>query len=296
MRKIIFVSIFFFCFSAGAWASKEGQVKQGNNLYQKGDYGNSLKHYEKALKNDAESPVINFNLGTALYKSGRYDDAVSSLQKGLLSNDPLLKKNAHFNLGDVFYGQGKQKAKQNIDEAIKAMEESLRQFEAVMNLDDKDQDARYNYDIVKKELEQLKKNKEEQKNNRQKKQDQDQSQSSSDQNSDKQDQQKNQDHKSSASNDDKKKSESSQENKDEKKDDKQKLEDKKQQESSSKQDAQNKDAGKKDSINASAPQPGEMTKDEAKALLKQFKQDEEPSGLLNLQKSSEEERPVLKDW
>ncbi|MCC6758512.1 MAG: tetratricopeptide repeat protein [Candidatus Omnitrophica bacterium] len=291
IKKLILtvISIVLLISSAFA-ASKESSVKKGNHLYNKGDFESSLKNYEDALKADPESPEVNFNLGTALYKNKKYRDAASYLQKGLLSSDPDVKKNAHFNLGDALFAAGLTAEKQDVNEAIKNLEESARQFDTVVNLDDKDVDAKYNHDIVQKELERLRKKQEQQK------QDQQRSQQNEDKKQDQKEQQGQQKQEqginsSQSGSDSQNDQEQQQSSASEKKDDEKKPAFKPEDGSS-----QDKDNKKGEDGKEPQPQSGEMTKEEAKDLLKQFEQNEQPVGLLNFGKNKFQERPVLKDW
>ncbi len=288
IRKIVFL-ILSLTLASNAWAvSKESLVKKGNVLYKKGDFNASVKSYEDGLKVDPESAIINFNLGTALYKDKKYDEAITHLQKGLLSDDPLLKKNAHFNLGDALYAYGVDIGEKQVDQAIGALEESFRQFTEVINLDDKDKDAQYNRDIVQKQLELLKKKKQQQQNQ---------------QNQSKGQKQNKEDQSKSESQDKKAADSSSQENQSpeissqpENKDAEDKKEEQKPEQGfSQSSDEKESSPEKKKEVDAQ-PKPGEMTKEEAKALLRQFEQSPEATGLINFDKRKAEETPVLKDW
>lgn len=283
MKKIVFILGILLCFVPSAFASKEGQVKKGNALYHKGQFDASIQEYEKALKSSPESPEINFNLGTALYKDERYVDAVAPLQKGLLSHDPEVKKKAQFNLGNAYYGLGLQVEDKKVDEAIQVLEESLRQFETLMNVNDKDQDARYNHDVVKKKLEELKKKQQQQKQNQKDQQQKAQNEQSEQQQQNPQNSEKKDDSSASQQNS----------GQDQKPEEKNQKED---QQNSGNSEPQHQTGQSKDKSENQQPKPGEMTKEEAKMLLRQFEQNEQPQSLLNFQKGSGEERPVLKDW
>ncbi len=289
IRKILFF-ILSLTFASSAWAdSKESLVKKGNAFYKKGDFESSVKSYEDALKSETESAVVNFNLGTALYKNKNYADAIAFLQKGLLSDDLSLKKNAHFNLGDAFYAQGLRMQNTQIDEAIAALEESFRQFSEVVNLDDKDKDAQYNRDIAQKKLEELKKKKQQQEQKNQ----QDQQDQGKDQKDQEKSQEQGQDSKQK-SEDSSSKADSAGENQN--KDGAGQNKDQKPPQGFSQNQQKEHNGGKDNKESQPQPRPGEMTKEEAKALLRQFEQSPEATGLLNFDKRKTQEIPVLKDW
>ncbi len=290
IKKFLFLILFLSLASTTWAASKEGAVKQGNALYTRGKFESALESYQNALKADPESPAINFNLGTALYKNKRYDQAIPYLQKGLLSDDVLLKKNAHFNLGDALYARGVNLGEKQVDQAIAALEESLRQFTTVVNVDDKDKDAQYNRDIVQKELERLKKKKQQQEKQQNENKDQKQEKQDS-----QHDQNQSQDKKPSETQSQKEQS-ANNSSQPENKDGQEKKEEQKPQQGFS-QNTDQKDKPQQQNEQSQVPaKPGEMTQEEAKALLKQFEQSPEATGVLNFDKHKTDEPSVLKDW
>lgn len=277
---LVIIIVFSGMSSPTAWAaSRERHVKKGNDFYQKQDFASSLKHYEEALRRDPESPVINFDAGTAFYKNGDFDQAIGHLQKALLSDDAALKTNAHYNLGNALYARGKAVADKDTERAIDTLKQSLAQFETVLNVDDRDPDARYNYDVVKKELEKLDKKLQEQ---RQKSKDQP-------------DQDGRQQHKEPSSGTPPQLS-------DPKKPDEQNQSGEEPQEQKGGDGEDQHEAGSSAGRNEEGSAPGEelkkgeMTKEEAEMLLRQYQQNEEPRGLLNFMKNKSKETPVLKDW
>lgn len=151
--------LFFSAQTAGASQTSK-YVEQGNAYYRNGEYVSSRASYEKALRKDENAPLVNFNLGTAYYKLGDYPKAAGHLQKSLLADDPGLRQKTHYNLGNARYKEGVMKAGQDRKFAIKTLEDSLRHYERAMDLDQQDADAKYNHDLVKRELDRLKKEEE----------------------------------------------------------------------------------------------------------------------------------------
>ena len=170
------------------------QVNSGNDAYRDGDYEKSAEKYKEALKKDSESDIINFNLGAAYYKQNRYDEALDHLRKAVLSDDDALRQQAHYNLGNTLYESGRLfLADRDLDTTIQYYEEALAEYEKAMDIHPDDADARFNYEYVKKELEQLKQQQQQnqQQQNQQNQQDQqkDQQQDQQQQDQQQQDQQ-----------------------------------------------------------------------------------------------------------
>jgi len=154
-----------------------GDIHQGNELYRSGSYARSIEKYNAALQKQPESDIINFNLGSALYKTGSYKEAADHFQKALLSEEDALKQKAHYNLGNAIFRQGEILSSKNPQSALPVLEQSLRQYEQALNIDQTDDDAKYNHEFVKKFLEALRqqvKNQEQQKRAQQDRQKHDQ--------------------------------------------------------------------------------------------------------------------------
>ncbi len=141
--------------------------EKANKLYKKGQIGKAKSAYAKALKSDPTSPEVAYNFGNALFREGLFKDSESNYQKSTAqkSENTLLKAKAFYNLGNSQYRQNQ------IEKAADSYKKSLR-------LNSKDEDAKYNLELVLKQLEKDKKNpekdkkKDEEKKPEDKKQDQ----------------------------------------------------------------------------------------------------------------------------
>jgi len=307
--RIFLMVIMVFAFTGTAFAGKAGDVKKGNRFYLQGDYRKASDKYADALKKDQGSDIINFNMGTALYKQGDYEGALSHLQKSLLSEDAALKEKSYYNLGNALYKSGIRQENKNISTAIESLKQSLSYYEKALAADTKDEDAQFNYDFVKKELERLKKK------DQQQKQDQKQDQQQQKQPQKSQDGENNKDQKQdqqqqSQSGDQQKESRAqtqSQDRQDKQNDPSQPQGDDRQQNESSPGADEQKEQGDAKSFQdgqQSREEPGraqsskgkEMSEREARMLLQQYEETEEPKGLINFSKGKSNASPVAKDW
>jgi len=298
----IILGLLFFWPSLSA-ASLRGEVRQGNRLYQKGDYKRAAEKFDKALQKKSESDIINFDLGTAEYKKKEYPQAIAHLQKALLSEDAALRARASYNLGNALVKFGLSRENDNIEQAIQSLQQALVQYENVLKADAKDADAVFNHEFTKKELERLQKQKQQQQNKqcpRPEKQNQDQGQQP------KPDSGQEEKPPESAEGRDKDYPEnqsgtsSPQENG--KTPEKPAPPDQSRPESGavdSKPQKFGEEQPDKNSDQQSTPGYGKsekLTEQEARMLLDDYQKKEEPRGLLNFQPKSAEERPVAKDW
>lgn len=131
------------------------EIRTGNEFYQEKNYPQAEQAYRRALEINPKSTTALFNLGNALYRAGKRDEAEKIFQQ-LAENerDPKTKSESWYNAGVMDTKQKK------LEESIESYKNALRQ-----NPDDKE--AREN---LQKAL--LEKKKQDEQNQQQKKQDQ----------------------------------------------------------------------------------------------------------------------------
>jgi Flp pilus assembly protein TadD len=66
---------------------------EGVGHYQQGHWDVAMGHFQKAVKADANSAVVHYNVALTLDKMGRHDEATRSFKKALdlAPNDPTIK-------------------------------------------------------------------------------------------------------------------------------------------------------------------------------------------------------------
>lgn len=175
------IAIFMVAMSAEAQNLPQRKlVRQGNKLYNKGDFKSSANRYSDAVIADSTLFEARYNLGNALYKSESYEGAEK--QMGIAAADSLqsdlTRSEAFYNLGNAQFQQ-------------KKYQEALESYKNSMRLNPDDQEAKYNYAYTKRLLENQDQNQDQQnqdQNKDQQNQDQNQDQQNQDQNQDQQDQ------------------------------------------------------------------------------------------------------------
>jgi tetratricopeptide (TPR) repeat protein len=151
-------------------------IEKGNSLYDEGDFGGAEMQYRDAQANEGDPFISGFNLGDALFKQERYEEAATAFQAlPNLTDDKSKKAAAYHNLGNSFL-----KA-QKYQESVDAFKQSLRN-------NPKDLDTKYNLAYAKRMLQ-------EQQQQEQQQQNQDQKQDEDKKEQEKQDQQQNQEQK-----------------------------------------------------------------------------------------------------
>lgn len=107
MKMIISVALVLAsAFQASAAAPEihadRSEVRSGNRKFSKGEFGKAEIDYRKAVLKDSTSVAASYNLASALYREGKFDEAAKSLES--VKEEATASANAasyHFNCGDV---------------------------------------------------------------------------------------------------------------------------------------------------------------------------------------------------
>lgn len=142
MKARIYISATLLCLPLLLFAQREsGNIRSGNRHYESERYTDAEVDYRRGIDKNADSFEAHYNLGNALFRQDKYDEAAREYTQAfqLLENkkdeakekDTLRLAHSYHNLGNSFYGQ------QKFQDAIRAYKQSLR-------LNPKDNDTRYN--------------------------------------------------------------------------------------------------------------------------------------------------------
>ena len=145
--------LLLFAFAFGAFVSAQSERKitrKGNTQYDTGDFVEAEINYKKAIAKNSNLLEAQFNLGDALAKQERFEEAIASFDLvSATSEDETLKADALHNKGNVLLQQ------QDLEGAVESYKEALR-------INPKDHQTRYNYAYAKNALEQQQKQEQEQ--------------------------------------------------------------------------------------------------------------------------------------
>jgi len=136
-------------------------VQDGNKVYDKGKYSDAEVSYKRALEKDPKSHAAQFDLGDALYKQQRYDEAMREYNMSATTSKAARNKAAsYYNLGNSLFKDNK-------------LPESVEAYKRALALNPNDDDTRYNLQLALDRMKQQQQNKKQQKNqNNQQNQDQ----------------------------------------------------------------------------------------------------------------------------
>jgi tetratricopeptide (TPR) repeat protein len=141
MNRSILLILCLFAVSS-LWAQNEYfDIKRGNKEYKNENYTASEVNYRRGLEANKNSFEGYYNLGNALYRQDKFNDAIKAYEQAasiLASNNKMDKTEKaqrtsaiHHNIGNAYYVQ------QQFDKAISAYQEALRH-------NPKDDETRYN--------------------------------------------------------------------------------------------------------------------------------------------------------
>ena len=157
MRRVL-IFILITCVSTSVLADYRKLNKKGNEAYSKRDIEQALKYYQEAEIEKPQEPVLEYNIGTALFDQAKYEDAVKRYSKALLTDDPAFQADAYYNLGSSFFRNEK-------------YAEAINAYQKCLELKPDDVDAKYNLELSRKKLKEQSQN---QQNEKQDQQQQDQ--------------------------------------------------------------------------------------------------------------------------
>ena len=141
-----------------------GSVNSAQKDYKAGRFESALREYEKLLREKPLDARLHYNAGTAAFKAKDYEKAQQHFSAASGGQDTNLQQRALYNLGNAQFRAGEADA--NISERMKLWEQALKSYEETVKLNEEDQDAIYNRDLVQKKLEELKQQQQQQQNDK----------------------------------------------------------------------------------------------------------------------------------
>jgi Ca-activated chloride channel family protein len=142
-----------------------GDKERGNRLYREGRYAEAVEAYHEALRDGDASPELRYNLGTALLRLGRYEEAGQYLQSALEGIDPDLRRRSLYNLGNRFLEAARAESDLQtqgalLQGAVDAYKRALRHASA-------DADAKWNLEMALREQQENQQQQDEESENQQ---------------------------------------------------------------------------------------------------------------------------------
>jgi Ca-activated chloride channel family protein len=153
LTSLFLISCFLFPLASAAQNEKV-LIKKGNDAYEKKEYENAINNYKQATEKSPANSTAQYNLGNALYKNKKTDEAVQAYDNAVENAESKEDKSKSFyNKGVVLQNNHK------LPECIEAYKKALK-------LNQQDEDARQN---LQKALQQQKQEQQKKENKEQKK-------------------------------------------------------------------------------------------------------------------------------
>lgn len=148
MFRLIFISLaILFCSAAlNAQQTRDPwkNTRQGNTEFRKNDFAKAEKNYREATNTDTAAHVAHYNLGNAMYKQKKWEDAEKAYAASIRGNNADSLSKSWYNLGNTMLQQNK-------------YEESIKAYKQALKRNPNDEDARYNLAYAQSKLKQQQK-------------------------------------------------------------------------------------------------------------------------------------------
>ena len=155
-----------------AQESQEGKRRRPDSPYEAYDAGlfdEALQGFVDLQVERPEDPEVALNVGSTQYQMRNFPEADRTFSKAAMAQDPSVRGQALYNLGNSAYRQGR-------------LQEAVELYKAALEIDPDDEDAKFNLEFVRDEIrrrhEEAQKRQQEQQDQQQQNESQDQSQES----------------------------------------------------------------------------------------------------------------------
>lgn len=284
----------FIAFVLLAFTVDPGKIGKVNSLkseakeaYKKGDYQKAIEKYRYLVDSlSVTEDEVRLNLANAYFESNDTVNTFQSYQPLTQSTNSKIRSVAHQQMGVLANRQSK-------------FEEALASFKQALKADPTNEDARYNYEMVKKKLDEQKKKEEEQKKQDPNKQDKNEDQKKEENKDQKQDQNKDKKDQKDKEDQEKKDQKDKQDKDSKEKQDKESQEKKEKEQQQKEQEQKEKENQDKKDLPPSVSdklKQMEMSEEKAKMILEAMKNQEFQYLQQNKRKATKPKDKGKPDW
>ncbi|MDR1652422.1 MAG: tetratricopeptide repeat protein [Prevotellaceae bacterium] len=137
-RTKTFILLLFLINNVNIFSQKaNNDISRGNEKYNVNQFVEAEIEYRKALSKDSASFVANYDLGNALYRQGKYGEALDSYVKSL-NNSKNISKLQSQHVASAFHNAG------NALLAAKQYAQSIEAYKNALRINPHDNETRYN--------------------------------------------------------------------------------------------------------------------------------------------------------
>lgn len=146
MAKILFiglmVALLCACGPVFAWSGLRKKIAEGNKLYAEGEYAKALTKYNDAQVDALANPEIFFNMGDVFFRQGKYSEAADFYQKSMEKGGVDVASKAMYNIGNALFKQGQ-------------LREALEYYKQALEKNSDDVDTKYNIEYTERMIKEM---------------------------------------------------------------------------------------------------------------------------------------------
>lgn len=116
------------------------EARRGERLYHSGHYPEAHQAFQQALAANGD-PAIQYDLGVALYRLKRYEDAAKSFREAAAV--PRLRQRSYYNLGNAYV-----RASEEAPEKDEPLRQAINAYEEALRLGPADSAAKWNLELA----------------------------------------------------------------------------------------------------------------------------------------------------
>ncbi len=139
-----------------------GAASDALKKYQRGEFGRARAEFERLARKSPQDARLSFNAGAAAFQDGDYETAMKHFSQTLTARDLTLQERSYYNLGNTHFRLGEDSTEPK--EKQQQWEQAIQNYESALKLQPGDEDAKFNLEVVKKKLEELKQQQQQQQN------------------------------------------------------------------------------------------------------------------------------------
>ncbi len=148
------IMIFFLLILTFQVYAQRSEINNGVDQYKSKKYADAEVNFMKGKEKDPQKFEAHFNLGDAYYKQGKYDESIKEFYSSLeLTDNPELKAKTYHNIGNSLLKS------QKLKECVEAYKNSLK-------INPNDQETKYNLSYALNQLEKQKNQQQQNQNNK----------------------------------------------------------------------------------------------------------------------------------
>jgi Ca-activated chloride channel family protein len=142
--------------------SAHASAASAAKAYAKGDFVAAERDFAAAAQGNPKEPALRYDAGTAAYRAGQFPEAAAAFQASLSAKPSAdarrvaEQESTYYNLGNALYRAGQKTEQSTPEQTIQVWTQSVKAYEAALQLSAKDADGQFNRDLVQRKLEQLK--------------------------------------------------------------------------------------------------------------------------------------------